>query len=108
MRRPAEISVLLIVLFLQTLCLAQSAGPAQKLSGRTHHVWVYERVERIMGAGDNCKRGEEDDFSSDHKVTITRCENGKLVHTQQDDKLKQHADLLVQTCKTSLKTGLFE
>lgn len=25
-----------------------------------------------------------------------------------DDKLKQHADLLVQTCKTSLKTGLFE
>lgn len=82
-RRPADTSVLVIVLFFHTLCVAQSASPAQKLTGRTHHVWVYERLERIMGAGDNCKRGEEDDFSSDHEVTITRCENGKLVRTKQ-------------------------
>ena len=53
-----------------------------KTRGQTHHVWVFQRIERIMGAGESCKRGEEDDFSADHSVTTTKCDNGKLVRTK--------------------------
>jgi hypothetical protein len=70
-------------LLLPASLLAQSATPAQRLAGQTRRVWVFQRIERIMGAGDNCKSGEQDEFSADDSVTITKCENSKLVHRKQ-------------------------
>jgi len=82
MRRLFATWIIAVAFALHSLAVAQPRDASQRLAGQTHHVWVFQRIERIMGAGESCKRGEEDDFSADHSVTTTKCDNGKLVRTK--------------------------
>jgi hypothetical protein len=53
----------------------------QRLTGGSSRVWVYQRVERVMGdpQSGSCIKGEEYKFLAAHTVVITHCVNKQLV-----------------------------
>jgi hypothetical protein len=50
-----------------------------KLTGAQSRVWTFERFDITLGKGKSCKSGESYQFSSDHKVTIERCEHNQVM-----------------------------
>jgi hypothetical protein len=53
-----------------------------KLTGGSSHVWIYKRVVGHMGPENECKDdGKLYRFSSDKKLIVTKCQDGKKVKT---------------------------
>jgi hypothetical protein len=50
----------------------------ERLAGAEAREWVFQKVETVMSASKECKKGERYRFNADHTVNISGCFNGQL------------------------------
>jgi hypothetical protein len=80
-----ECCLLIVAMVLAQSTMAKSPENfATKLAGTTHRTWVFERFERIMGAGMRCVQGDTLEFFADQTVLVSRCIQGKISSEKQN------------------------
>ncbi len=65
----------------------------QKLTGNVSKEWVLERVEKFMGANQQCRQGEAYNFNSNETVDHGRCVNGRWIENTLPWTLRDADDL---------------